>query len=43
MINEVNSLDVAIIGGGLAGLTAAVMLARAGEAVTLFEQSSNEI
>jgi phytoene dehydrogenase-like protein len=33
--------DIVIIGAGLAGLTAAVILARAGRSVTVFEQSSN--
>ena len=43
MSNEIDSLDVIIIGGGLAGLTTATLLARSGKAVTLFEQSSKEI
>lgn len=40
---ETNSIstDVAIIGGGLAGLSAATYLARAGMAVTLFEKSAS--
>jgi phytoene dehydrogenase-like protein len=32
--------DIVVIGAGLTGLTAAVMLARAGRSVTVFEQSS---
>jgi ribulose 1,5-bisphosphate synthetase/thiazole synthase len=33
MSNEVDSLDVIIIGGGLAGLTTAALLAHSGKAV----------
>jgi phytoene dehydrogenase-like protein len=43
MPNGFDNLDVIIIGGGLAGLTTAAFLARAGKAVTLFEHSSREI
>ncbi|MHB8574871.1 MAG: FAD-dependent oxidoreductase, partial [Dehalococcoidia bacterium] len=37
--DTVPSMDVAVVGGGLAGLAAATYLARAGRAVTLFERS----
>jgi phytoene dehydrogenase-like protein len=43
MSNGFDNLDVIIIGGGLAGLTTAALLARSGKAVTLFEHSSREI
>jgi phytoene dehydrogenase-like protein len=43
MTSEVDSSDIVIVGGGLAGLSTAALLARSGRAVTLFEQSSNEI
>ena len=43
MSNKVNESDIVIIGGGLAGLTSAALLSRAGKTVTLFEHSSREI
>lgn len=36
-----SSFDIAIVGGGLAGLTAALYAARAGHAVVLFEKDSH--
>ena len=43
MSNVIDSSDVVIIGGGLAGLTTAVLLGRGGKTVTLYEHSSREI
>lgn len=38
-VTERAGVDVAIVGGGLAGLTAATLLARAGRAVAVYEKS----
>ena len=43
MSNKVDSLEVIIIGGGLAALTTAALLARSGKVVTLFERASKEM
>ena len=37
--NGLKQIDVAVIGGGIAGLTAAAYLARGGRKVTLFEKA----
>ncbi|KAI0131931.1 putative salicylate hydroxylase [Xylariales sp. AK1849] len=44
-VKELLSLDVAIVGGGIAGLVTAIQLRRAGHKVTVYEQSqfSNEV
>ena len=43
MSNAIESSDVIIIGGGLAGLTTATLLGRSGTTVTLYEHSSRAI
>ena len=39
-MNQLPMFDVAVIGGGLAGLTAAILAGRAGQSVILFERGS---
>lgn len=39
----IDSVDLVVIGGGLAGLATAALVARSGKSVCLFEQSSSEI
>ena len=39
-MNDYAAQDVIVVGGGIAGLSAAAYLARAGVAVTLFEKSA---
>ncbi|HEU5120618.1 MAG TPA: FAD-dependent oxidoreductase, partial [Candidatus Nitrosocosmicus sp.] len=41
LVGEGTKDNIAIIGGGLAGLTAAVILSQKGKNVTLIEKSSN--
>jgi phytoene dehydrogenase-like protein len=40
MTQKLEPMDVAVVGGGLAGLAAAALLGRAGRRVTVFERSS---
>ena len=41
MENRSEAVDVAIVGGGLAGLTAAALLARSGQTVTVLEKATH--
>src|SRR5690606_6149332 len=43
MEKTIDSVDLVVIGGGLAGLMTATIVARSGKSVALFEQSSSEI
>jgi phytoene dehydrogenase-like protein len=43
MDKTIDNADLVVIGGGLAGLATAALVARSGKSVTLFEQSSSEI
>lgn len=40
-MNHLSGFDVAIVGGGIAGLAAAVYAARSGRAVVVFEQGAH--
>jgi flavin-dependent dehydrogenase len=40
-MNQLPMFDVAVIGGGLAGLTAAVVAGRAGRSVVVFEKGTS--